>query len=525
MGVVRSNKGVRKPMKKYLSALAITAALSSTALAAELRTNINADPAMVDPITYSELIAGDVMANVYEGFVALDAEGNVVPALAESWTAHDDGLGFQFKLRPGVKFHSGRDFGAKDVKYTFEQLLIPGNRGGLNARYLNNIVGSKAVKDGETTDLEGVKVVDDHTLDVRFSSPDVLFPIYPFFFMDSGIVDELGDDWATKASAGTGPFSFKEWNIGRNVALEAFPDYWGGAPAIDGVQFLIVPSGDTAVSMYEAGELDLVYADSPTIRRILKDPQFEPDIIKSPAAQIRYLGMNQNLYEPFKDIRVREAVCIGFDRNAMIDGLYQGAAFPLYGQVTPGVAGYNPNLKEIPYDPERAKALLAEAGYPNGEGMPPIKVTSTEPNKNDITYFASQFKEVLGIPVEVEVVERGTHIKRMNAGEVPFFPWGWSAGYPDALYFLSQVWYGPSTYNRSRWQNDDFDALIEKAQGTADEQERYKMYNQAEEILINDWGTCPTTVRMQVALAKPNVEGVALTPFRFLPFGDVKISE
>lgn len=508
-----------------LSALALAFTIPSSVMARDLRTNINADPAMVDPITYSELIAGDVIANVYEGFVGLDDGGNVVPALAESWQAHEDGLGFRFKLRSGVKFHSGRDFGAKDVKYTFEQLLIPGNKGGLNAKYLDTVVGAEAVKNGDSTDLEGVTVADNLTVDVRFTTPDVLFPVYPFFFMDSGIVDELGPDWATKTSAGTGPFKFSEWRLGQEVHLTANKDYWNGAPKIDGVRFLIVPSGDTAVSMYEAGELDVVYADTPTIRRILKDPQFKDEMVSSPAAQIRYLGMNQNLYEPFKDIRVREAICIGMDRDAMVQGLYDGAAFPLYGQVTPGVAGYNADLPSIPYDPERAKKLLAEAGYPNGEGMPPIKVTSTEPNKNDLTYYASQFSSALGIPVEVEVVERGTHIKRMNAGEVPFFPWGWSAGYPDALYFLSQVWYGPSTYNRSRWQNDEFDALIKEAQGTAVTDARYALYNKAEKILLDDWGTCPTTVRMQIALVKPNVKGIALTPFRFLPFGTVDISE
>ena len=506
-------------------ACAATMALGvSIAGAAELRTNITADPAMVDPITYSELISGDIIANVYEGFVGLDEEGNVVPALAVSWSAHDDNLGFTFKLREGVKFHSGRTFGAKDVKYTFEQLLLPGNKGGLNAKYLDPIVGADKVKDSSATNLEGVEVVDDLTVSVRFTKPDVLFPIYPFFFMDSGIVEELGADWATKASAGTGPFKFVEWNRGQNVKLAAHSDYWGGAPKIDGINFLIVPSGDTAVSMYEAGELDLVYADPQTIRRILKDSQFDGQRMTSPAAQIRYLGMNQNLYEPFKDIKVRQAICLALDRNAMIEGLYGGAAFPLSGQVTPGVAGYNPDLPEIPYDPDKAKALLAEAGYPNGEGMPPVKVTSTEPNKNDIAYIASQLKDVLGMPVEVEVVERGSHIKKMNAGEVPFFPWGWSAGYPDALYFLSQVWYGPSIYNRSRWQNDEFDSLIEEAGRVADEKERYKLYNKAEKILIDDWGTCPTTVRMQVALKKPNVDGVQLTPFRFLPFKDVVIN-
>jgi peptide/nickel transport system substrate-binding protein len=506
--------------------LAALVALSALDVQAQtLRTNILADPAMVDPITYSELVAGDVLSNVYEGFTAIDENGAVIPALAESWEAHDDNLGFTFKLREGVKFHSGRPFTAKDVKYTFEQLLLPGNKAGLNAEYLEPIVGAEAVKDGSATNLEGVKVIDDHTVEVRFEKPDVLFPIYPIWFMDSGIVEEQGPDWATKASAGTGPFAFKAWNRGQDVKLKANADYWGEAPHVEGVDFLIVPSDDTAISMFEAGELDLIYVSSvPEGRRVLKDPQFEDVLLKVPAAQIQYLGMNQNLYEPFKDKRMREAICIAMDRDGMVNGLYGGAAFPLYGQITPGVAGYNPDLPAIPYDPERAKQLMADAGYPDGEGLPPLKIATTAPNKDTAAYFASTYKNVLGLPVEVETVERATHIKGMNAGEVPFFHWGWSAGYPDALYFLSQVWYGPSVYNRSRWQNDEFDQLIEESQAQPDSDQRYALYQQAEQVLLDDWGTCPTTVRMQIAAVRPGVEGVHLTPFRFLPFNTVEIT-
>ena len=514
--------------KRYLAALGLVAGISAAGFTAAdaqtLRTNILADPAMVDPITFSELIAGDVMEGIYEAFTGIDAEGNIIPELAVSWEAHDDNLGWRFSLRQGVKFHSGREFTAKDVKWTLEQLLLPGNKGGLNTRYLGSVIGAKDVQDGVAENLTGVDIVDDYTVDIRFEQPDVLFPIYPIWFMDSGIVEEHGDDWATTASAGTGPFKFVEWNRGQNVKLEAHADYWGDGPFVDGVDFLIVPSDDTAISMYEAGELDLIYVAALTGRRLLKDDRFSEELMLVPAAQIQYLGMNQNLYEPFKDARVRQAVCTAIDRDGMVQGLFGGAAFPLYGQVTEGVAGHNPQLAAIPYDPDRAKQLMADAGYPDGEGLPPIKITSTQARKDEVTYYANQLKTVLGMPTEVEIVERGSHIKKMNAGEVPFFPWGWTAGYPDAMYFLSQVWYGPSTYNRSRWQSDEFDALIEQAQGTPDNNERYTLYNEAEQILLNEWGTCPTTVRMQVAAAKPNVDGVALTPFRFLPFNTVKIN-
>jgi oligopeptide transport system substrate-binding protein len=508
-----------------LAALAMGAWLGmGAAQAVTLRVNILADPSMIDPITYSELISGDIIrGNVYEAFTGTDAEGNVIPQLALSWDAHDDNLGFTFHLRPGVKFHSGRDFTAHDVKWTLEQLLLPGNRGGLNARYLDPVVGAEAVKDGTTTDLEGVEVLDDLTVSIRFTQPDVLFPIYPIMFMDRGIVEEEGADWHTKVSAGTGPFKLVAWNRGQEVVLDAHPDYWGEGPFVDGVRFVIVPSDDTAISMYEAGELDAVYLGSDVARRVLRDPQFQDQLQMVPAAQIRFLGMNQNLYEPFKDIRVREAVCRAIDREAMVEGLYDGAALVLHGQITPGVAGFNPEVQTFGYDPERAQALIAEAGFAGGAGLPPVKITTTAPFRSEVAYYADQLDQVLGMPVEIEIVERGAHISNMNAGEVAFFPWGWSAGYPDALYFISQVWYGPSIYNRSRWQNDAFDALIEEAMQEPDALARYKLYHEAEKVLLDDWGTCPLTIRQQLAMAKPNVQGVVLTPFRFLPFNEVRI--
>src|SRR5690606_33925639 len=147
----------------------------------------------------------------------------------------------------------------------------------------------------------------DHTIEVSFTKPDVLFPIYPIYIMDSGIVAEQGADWVTKVSAGTGPFKFKQWKRGVEVELETNKEYWGGAPKIDGVRFIITPTPDTALSQYEAGEIDFLEAHEATFRRVLRDDRFKDQLQKVPRAQARYLGMNQNLYAPFKDKRVREA--------------------------------------------------------------------------------------------------------------------------------------------------------------------------------------------------------------------------
>ena len=190
--------------------------------------------------------------------------------------------------------------------------------------------------------------------------------------MDRGAFYDHGEDWPSKVSAGTGPFSFMEWRRGQVVRLAVHDEYWGARPNIDGVDFLIVPSYETAISMYEAGELDLAVVEQPFTRRVVKDARLEPDLLITPAAQIQYLGMNQNLYEPFKDIRVREAICRAIDLEGLSRGLFHGTTAPLAGQITEGVAGYNPEKRPVSYDPERARTLIAEAGYPGGVGMPPL---------------------------------------------------------------------------------------------------------------------------------------------------------
>ena len=509
---------------KCLAMVACIATAGTTqAPAKTFRVNVVADPAQMDPITYSEIVAGRIIRNMYEGFTVITDDGRNAPALAERWEPLASGPGFRFHLRKGVVFHSGRPFTAKDVKYTFEELLRPGNKGGLNATYLNTVVGAKEMKEGTAKELSGIRIIDDHTIDISFTRADVLFPIYPFYFMDSGIVAELGADWMTRTSAGTGPYRFRQWRRGVSVDLESNRNYWGGAPKIDGVSFVIVPNADTSLSQYDAGELDFVDVYSTAIRRVLRDDRYAKELIRVPRAQSTYLGMNQNLYAPFKDKRVREAVSIAIDRNAMVRGLYGGAAFVLNGVVTPGMPGHNAALPEIKFDPARAKQLMAEAGYPDGKGLPPVDITSTEVFKDEITYYANQFNRVLGMPVNVKVVERATHIRAMNAGEVAFFPWGWTADYTDAAYYLSQMWYGPSPYNRPRWKNADYDKLIDEAMATADDEKRYALYHKAEKVLLDDWGMAPVPMPASIALRKPNVRNVTLTPFGFSLFTRIEI--
>lgn len=522
MSPFHDRSGARARLIAGLSALA-TLLAAPAADAKTLRINIVADPAQIDPVTQSELVSGRILKNEYEGFTDIAPDGSVRNVLAERWEPIADGKGYRFFLRKGVSFHTGRPFTARDVKATYEALLKPGSKAGLSAPYLANIAGAADVKDGKTTDLAGVTVVDDTTVDIVFTKPEVLFPIYPVLFFDTAVVKDQGEDWATKVSAGTGPFQFKQWRRGSAFELTAFAKYWGGAPKIDGVTFSVVPNADTALAQYDAGELDFVDVYEGAFRRVLRDERYKADLIRVPRAQVRYLGLNQTLYAPFQDKRVREAVSLSIDRKAIVEGLYGGAAFPTNGFVTPGVPGYSAGLAELRYDPERAKTLLAEAGYSGAKPLPPVEIATTEPNKAEAAYFADQIGRTLGWDIKVRIAERATFIKALNAGEVPFFPWAWTIDYPDAASYLADMWHSSSPYNRVKWKNADYDAALDAARATIDPAARNALYAKAEKILLDDWGALPLPTTAILALRKPNVRNVTLTPFGLTPLKDVTI--
>ena len=503
--------------------LLVAVAAAAPSEAKVLRTNLRADPAMVDPVTYSELVAGDVMRNLYEGFTEIDKDGSIMPALAVRWEANPDNKGFRFHLRKGVKFHSGREFTAKDVKWTFEQILLPGNKGGLTLVYLKVLEGAQEIQDGKATQLSGVKVVDPYTLDVRFTRPDVLFPIYPFQFMDSGIVAQHGADWHTKVSAGTGPFKFVHWKRGQEVRLAAHKDYWGGAPTVDDVAML-----DRAELRHRGLDVRGQRArrggsrSRSRRRRVLKDPKFKDEILAVPAAQIRYLGMNQNLYAPFKDKRVREAICLSFDREGLVKGLYGGAGAPLYGQITPGVAGYNPNVKPHPVRPGAGQEADGRGRLPGRQGP----AAAEDHLRAELQGRARLLRRPVQEGARHAGRDRDPGARDVHQADErrrgAVLPLGLDRRLPGravlpvaGLVRPEPVQPGPLEERRVRPADRPgagHAPTRRRATGSTTRRSR---------CCSTDWGTCPLVVRMQIALRKPNVQGVRLTPFRFLPFNTV----
>lgn len=498
--------------KNWISALALAGAMAfaNGASAQTIELAVDGSPAGLDPHIVTAFNSVQVVSGtIYESLTMIDKDLRTVPGLAESWQISADNLTYTFRLRSGVTFHDGKPAEAADVVASLKRVMSSAIASPLASRLAS-------VADATAPDARTVVVT------LKEPTAPLLTALASIAVVPRGF--EADKDGLQRAPMGTGPFKFKEWRRGAFVEIDANKDYWGNKAKIDAVRFLVIPNGDTALAQYEAGELDVLDVQESTIRRVMRDTSKDKERQVVPRAQSRFLAMNPLVYAPFKDKRVREAISLTINRDGMIRGFYDNAAFQLHGITTPGVAGYFNDLPKPKYDPEAAKKLLAEAGFPGGKGLPPIDISSTAVFKDELTYYANELNRTLGMQVNVNVVERATFIRAMNAGEVAFFPWGWTSGYPDAMYYLEQMWHSKSPYNRGRWFNAKYDALIDEATATVDDAKRFQLYRQAEMVYIEDFGAAPLPMVASIALVKPNVTGARATPFGFdrFVFAEIK---
>ncbi|GAA4250343.1 ABC transporter substrate-binding protein [Azospirillum formosense] len=503
-------------LRLFLTVLTIAAgagAAAIPAMAGTLRASLSDDLTTIDPFAFPGLVSSGVLRQVYEGFTTIDAAGNAVPALATRWETPDGGRTWRFTLRPDVRFHSGRPFTAADVLWTWEHHLTRKPQPGYSAFYLRGVEGAAALQQGTAASLSGVAIPDSHTLIVRLSEPDALFPLYPFLFVDRGMEAEFGPAWHERASGGTGPFRLTSWRRGESVRLDAHADYWGGAPAVDAVSLAVLPDTNTLLARYDAGELDVAPLPENAVRTVVRQPRYDGQVAAFARAQVRYLALNQDLYPPFRDRRVREAVGLALDRVATVNGLHAGRAVLTNGFVTPGLGGYRPDTVPLPpTDPGRAKALLAEAGHAGGRGLPPLQIAGGPNVREEATYFAAQLTAVLGIPVGVRIQERAAFVAAINEGHEALFINGWTADFPDPMDQLATQWLGTSPTNRSRWHDPDFDRLMERARGLAEPDARDALYRDAEALLRDQVVAVPLAVPQFVALVRPGVTGLVIRP-------------
>ena len=447
--------------------------------------------------------------------VGTDGNSKIVPSLAESWDISDDGLEYTFHLRQGVKFHNGNDFTAEDVAYTFHRMLTV--EGGVNTEFIDQIKGADELLAGETDTLEGVEVVDDYTIKVTLKEPFAGFlasissPGVSIY--DSEATEAAGDQFGMDpaVTVGTGPFEFSSWSFNNQLVLTRNEDYWKGASGLPGVVIKIIPDTETQSMMFESGELDILDLDyaADSVDRFTET--YPDQIVQGPRVGIVYFTMNCNK-KPFQDVRVRKAVQMSIDRQAILDALYGGRGQVEQGIFPHGLIGFNPDQEEIKYDPEAAKALLAEAGYADGFDMEIAADSSASDTMTMALEIVSDQLAEVGIRAEIKNYDESTWLETRKSGELGSFMSTWSADYNDPDNFI-YTFFGNEEKTKIRsinYPDTEVMARVAKARTIVNEDERLAEYKALEEKIVHeDAAWVPMFSRLHLFAVSKRVEGFA----------------
>jgi peptide/nickel transport system substrate-binding protein len=451
-----------KTWKTILAAAALALASSSAAFAArtDLVLAMTLEPPHLDPTAGAAAAIDEIVYdNIFEGLTKIGSHGEVLPALAESWTISDDGKTYVFKLHTGVKFHDGSDFNADDVKFSLDR-----------ARAADSTNAQKAL----FAAIDTVDVVDPATVKVTLKNPQGSF-LYNMGWGDAVIVAPESADGNKDKPIGTGPFKFDHWTKGSEITIVRADGYWGDPVFLDKAEFRIVPDAAAAVPALLAGDVQAFPFFPPeAVAQIKDDPRFKV-VIGSTEGETIFSTNNKK--KPFDNLKVRQAIAHALDRKAIIEAASSGYGTPIGSHFAPHNPAYVDLTGTYPLDLAKAKELLKEAGYPDGFKAT-LKLPPTPYARLGGEVVASQLREI-GIDLEIIPVEWADWLKQV---------------FTDKDYDLTIVSHTEPNdidiYSRKdyyfQYDNPAFDKIIDELNLTSDEAKRTDLYKQAQKILADD---------------------------------------
>jgi len=478
-----------------------------------------ADPPTLDPHMTGDTTSAGIVVEVFSGLVSLNTDLQLELDLAEDYTV-DDGVVYTFQLHPEAKFHNGKPVTAHSFKWSLERSADPGIGSPVADTYLNDIAGFKEYYDGDASEISGVKVIDDYTLQITIDRPKPYFLAkltYPSaFVLDRETVESGGRNWWVDNPVGTGPFKLTEYRIGERILLERFDDYYREPAKVD--KIIMNLAGGQAMAMYENDEIDITGVSLFDLDRVL-NPNEDLNrelVIAPPGFSISYIGFN-SAEPPFDDPKFRQALNHAIDKDLIAKEVLSELVVPAYGILPPGFPGYNTDLKGLGYDPDLAKWLLDESAYADPETRPRIVITVPGTGGTiglDLEVIIEMWKQSLGVEVEIQQVEWATYLDDLNEGKLQAYAGlGWEADYPDPQDFLDVLFHSESSLNHGGYSNPEVDVMIEEARTEADPVRRVSLYHEVEQMIVDDAAWVPLWYTgEQYALIKPNVTGYKLTP-------------
>ncbi|MBE5980874.1 MAG: peptide ABC transporter substrate-binding protein [Paenibacillaceae bacterium] len=541
-GMMLTACGGNKPAETKASADATTAAAAGETTAAvkensaglDLAVQLGPNPETIDPALNSSVDGANMIMHAFETLLIVDKENKIVPGQAESYDISPDGLTYTFKLRDGLKWSDGSPLTANDFVYAWKRLADPNVAAPYGADMLGPVKGYEEAAAGNL-DALGVSAPDDKTFVVELASPCVYFvklvthaSMVP---VQKAAVEGAGDQWSLKPETyvSNGPLKMTEWVPGSHITFAKNENYWNADKVtLNTLKFVLMEDSNAAYSAYQAGELQMIkYVPTEEIPALKGTDAFHID----PSMSVSYLNF-QTQKEPFNNPDVRKALSLAIDRKYVAETVMQGTSAPATNFVPDGVSDaeggtfFNDvtakegktffNIDDHASDVAKAKELLAKAGYPDGQGFPTFEYMTNDAgfNKPVAEYLQSCWKETLNINMDIKIVEWATFTPTRRAGDYQVSRGGWGFDFDDPSNLLN-VNLSNSGNNDAKYNNPEFDKLLNEANSTADVKEHYKKLHEAETLLLEDSPIIPITYKNEFYLQNPKLKGTWYSPYSF----------
>jgi oligopeptide transport system substrate-binding protein len=503
------------------------------------------EPPTMDPDLSGDATSAEYVVEIFSGLMTYDRDLNLIPDIAESYQVSEDGLVYTFKLRPNAQFQDGKPIRAEDFKWSFERACDPATGSPTADTYLGDVVGCRDKLQGKAKEIEGVKVIDDLTLQVTIDEPKSFFlakMTYPTAYVLDRQNVESSPTWFTQPN-GSGPFKLEKYSPEQGaIILTKNENYYREPkPILDRIIYLVnvsvnpmtgyeedlsslgLPAGVT----YDAipiGIDDLSRATDP-------NNPLSKEFVSTNSLSVFYIGFNVNK-PPFDDVKVRQAFNLALDKRRMVKLVFQGTVPAATGIVPPNMPGYeNPDLSDYEFDPKRALALIQESSYGDVSDLPEITLHVSGVGGAVgpvIESIVKSYKDNLGLEIAVEQVPWPQFLNDLNKSDnMPYqmYQLGWIADYPDPQNFLEVLFHSKSAQNHGGYSNPAVDKLLDEARGEQDSQRRLALYQQAEQMILNDAACIPIYFDVENWLVKPYVQNFEIPPIKIPKFQQVYIAE
>ena len=473
---------------------------------------VGGEPLTLDPAQAGDATSASYIVEIFSGLTTLDQNLRVVPDLAERWDVSGDGTVYTFHIRQDALFHDGRPVTAADVQYSIERTAELGAVGVSTTAdaYLGDIVGARDKIRGRTDSIAGIEAIDSSTLQITIDAPKPYFLAkltYPTaFVVDKQQVEANPRNWVRRPN-GTGPYKVLRWDINERLVLEANDRFYLGAPAVKRVLFNL--AGGSTLTQYENDEVDRAGISVVDIDRVRspRDP-LNAEYVTGPELSISYIGFNVNV-PPFDDVKVRQAFAMSIDKQQIASVILKDMAPVAHSIMMPGLPGYNSDAQAPAYNPEQAKARLAESKY--GDNLPAVTLFNIGGGASQgpiAEAIIEMWNDNLGVEVSISQSDAASFFDDLDRGRLQMFSIGWIMDYPDPEDIIDLLFATSSRQNNTGYSNAAVDSLVIEARTELDVTRRLRLYQEAELIILDESPWIPLFFGQEHYVVKPSVEGL-----------------